>query len=132
MNTLITKLILVLGLWSGLFAFAGGGSSVGPGNPASYNCVKLGGQLEAYTTPQGQGANCVLDEWKLWTEMNNRGLIKPVRSETVLAYLPNPAAVNCVRIGGKLRQVETPQGTQGFCVVEEWTLFRAINITKEP
>lgn len=113
----------------GAQAYAGGSSTVGPGNPAAYNCIKLGGFLESFTSPQGEDSNCVIDEWKLFNEMYQRGLVKPHHHDNV--GMPNPAAVNCIDINGTLRYESTPEGQIGFCVVEQWDLFRAIDITRE-
>jgi putative hemolysin len=110
-------------------AFAGGSSTVGPANPAAVNCVKLGGILEPYQTPAGQGANCVIGEWQLFREMLKRGLTKPHRYGN--GAMPNPAAVNCIDIQGTLRTENTPAGQNGLCVIEEWSLFRVINVTRE-
>ena len=109
-------------------AFAGGGSSVGDGNPASVNCVKLGGTLEFVETPQGQVGNCVIGEWTLYQEMANRDLV--VHHHYGPGGMPNPAAVNCNDIGGEIRIIETPAGQSGYCVVEEWTLYRVIHVAE--
>lgn len=124
MKTIPFFLLLSLGS----IASAGGGSSIGLGNPAAENCVKLEGTLEPTQNDYGQDANCVVDEWHLWSEMKNRGLVKPHEYPTNPVPLPNPAAVNCQDIGGDLRSVETPAGTQGFCVINQWKLLEAINL----
>ncbi|MBN8542354.1 MAG: DUF333 domain-containing protein [Deltaproteobacteria bacterium] len=105
----------------------GGGSSVGPANPAAMNCLVLGGELENYTTEAGENANCVIEEWTLFKEMNDRGLVKPHQYGPGVG-MPNPAAVNCIDIGGDLRAEAMPTGeTSTFCVVEQWTLFNTID-----
>jgi putative hemolysin len=38
----------------------------GMGNPAAVNCKDIGGTLEPVKTPQGESANCVIDEWMLF------------------------------------------------------------------
>ncbi len=44
--------------------------------------------------------------------------------------MANPASVNCVKLGGKLRIVSTPAGQTGICKLpsgkecEEWALMR--------
>lgn len=119
--------ILLLSLIIGSTGFAGGGSSVGLGNPAAENCIKLEGTLE-----YGEQSNCVVDEWHLWIEMNKRGLTQHHQYPGHPIGLPNPAAVNCIDIGGQTRTLETPEGQLGLCVVEQWTLFRAINVISEP
>lgn len=108
-------------------AFDGGSSTVGPGNPASYNCLKLGGVLER--TPSGSYSNCVIECWKLYREMAKRNLVKPRDHENV--SMPNPAAVNCLDLKGTLRPVRTLQGQRTDCVVAQWDLFRAIDVTRE-
>lgn len=109
---------------------AGGGSSVGPANPAALNCIKLGGTLEPFTTPQGESNNCVIDEWQLYREMSKRHLVKEHRYDGIA--LPNPAAVNCVDSGGEIRIMHTPAGEAGYCVIEEWQLFRVIDVITQP
>jgi putative hemolysin len=53
---------------------------------------------------------------------------QPVDETT--ANAPNPAAVYCIKIGGKLRIEKSPQGDLGICMlpdgteIEEWELFR--------
>ncbi|MBL7670682.1 MAG: DUF333 domain-containing protein [Bdellovibrionaceae bacterium] len=120
--------VFVVSLLIGSMAAGGGGSSVGPSNPAAENCIKLQGTLESFEDNAGQGANCVVDEWHLWREMERRGLVKHHEEPTPPYGLANPASVNCQDIGGEIRWVETLEGTQGFCVVGEWKLFEAINV----
>jgi len=115
----------------GLQAFAGGSSTVGPGNPAAVNCIQLGGVLESYQTPAGASANCVIEQWQLYKEMSARGLTNPPHGSENGVGMPNPAAVNCIDIEGQLRTVSSPTGQSGFCVVEQWTLFRVIHTTQE-
>jgi putative hemolysin len=105
-------------------AFAGGSSTVGPANPAAVNCLKLGGTLERVVTPEGEDANCRIEEWKLFRAMSEQNLVKPHHYGN--GAMPNPAAVNCIDIGGELRSVTTPNGEAGVCVIEEWKLFRVI------
>jgi putative hemolysin len=102
----------------------------GIGNPAAKNCILLGGRLEMVVHPDGgQDANCVIEEWKLFSEMNKRHLVHKHQYDGI--RVPNPASVNCADIKGTLRMVATPQGQYGLCVVGEWNLFRAINIINE-
>ncbi len=124
--------IFFLALIIGSIASAGGGSSVGLGNPASENCIKLEGTLESVQDEYGQKSNCVVEQWHLWREMDKRGLVKHHEYPTEPIGIPNPAAVNCQDIGGEHRGVETPEGSTGFCVIEVWTLFRVINVLDEP
>lgn len=116
--------IVFVALFVTSVTFAGGGSSIGPANPASTNCLKLGGDLEMVTTPAGQYGNCVIEEWTLFTAMNERGLVKPHQYPG--NSMPNPAAVNCLDINGQLRYSKQV----GACVVEEWALFHIINVLK--
>ena len=124
------NLVLVASVLISTQTFAGGGSSIGPANPAAINCLKLGGTLESVSTSDGQNSNCVIDEWLLFREMYARGLVKEHGYGSV--GMPNPAAVNCIDAGGELRIVESPEGQAGYCVVEQWTLFHVINVTTEP
>lgn len=112
-------------------ALAGGGSSIGPANPAAVNCGKLQGTLEPYSTPQGEGANCVIEAWHLFDEMFKRGLVKEHHYPVPPRFIPNPSAVNCNDIQGNYINRTTPEGDVGYCVVEEWTLFRVIDVTRE-
>lgn len=124
------NLIFIISILISLATFAGGGSSVGSANPAAQNCLKLGGTLERVQTPEGERGNCVIEEWLLFREMHNRGLVK--RHDCGFASIPNPAAVNCRDIGGEIRIVETSAGQAGYCVVDEWKLFRAIDVITKP
>lgn len=40
--------------------------TIGMPNPASYNCVKLGGRLDIQDTQNGQIGICSLEEWTLY------------------------------------------------------------------
>jgi hypothetical protein len=127
MANIFTKTFLTLSFLGIQIASAGGSSTAGIGNPAALNCEKLGGTLESYTTPEGQNANCVIEEWLLFREMDKRGLVHNDIPEEI--SMPNPASVNCIKIGGSIRVVQNPVGDTGYCVIEQWTLFRAIDIT---
>lgn len=105
-------------------AQAGGGSSVGPANPATVACLDIGGKLEAVSTPQGEDANCAVEEWQLFREMSQRNL---VQKHHYNGMVPNPAAVNCDDVGGTSRAVQDPAGESSICVVEQWTLWRVLN-----
>jgi putative hemolysin len=111
------------------FAIAGGSSTIGPANPAALNCIKLGGTLETITSPEGEGAFCVIEAWHLFNEMNERGLVKEHTYPPI--GMPNPSAVNCNDIEGQYRIVSTPEGDSAVCAVEQWTLFRVINVLDE-
>lgn len=111
-------------------ARAGGGSSIGPANPAAVNCIQIGGTLESVVTPEGENANCVIEEWTLYLAMLERGLTRDHKYGP--GGMPNPAAVNCLDIAGTLRMIETPEGTAGYCVVDQWVLFRVIDVVTQP
>ena len=100
----------------------GGGSSVG--NPAAQFCIDLGGQLERTHTSRGESANCVIEEWSLYREMDKEHLVRPIHCRPNAPCMPNPAARNCYDVGGAYRLVTTPQGETGMCVVEEWALWK--------
>lgn len=106
-------------------AFAGGGSSVGPANPAAVHCLDLGGQLVNYTTPEGQNANCLIEQWALFGAMYKQGLVTEHHYGS--GGMPNPAAVNCLDINGTLQYTE--QGS--LCLVEQWALFRVFHPIKD-
>jgi len=127
MKTLIPTLFLACLISNPGFA-QGGGSGVGTSNPASEHCLNLGGQLESFQSRNGEGYNCVIAEWDLYRIMSKKGLVKPIRcgSEN-MPCMPNPASYNCVVIGGTLRSVETPEGQDNNCVVEEWALWHVFN-----
>lgn len=125
-------LIVLVSFFLSSHALARKSLKLGLGNPAAKNCIKLGGALESFSTPAGQDAYCVIDEWLLWREMNARGLVKPHNSNRRgTVDMPNPAAVNCKNVGGQFRLEKTPAGDRGLCVVEQWTLIRSINVTQE-
>ena len=124
------NLLLLLLLISSQQAFAGGGSSVGLGNPAAKNCLKLGGTLESYQTNAGEDNKCVIEEWKLFREMYDRHLVKEHHYPHM--GMPNPAAVNCIDVGGQIRIMTDNDGQYGLCVVEEWKLFRTIDVVTKP
>ncbi len=107
-------------------AMAGGGSSIGPDNPASYHCLELGGSLESVNSPQGQYANCVIEEWQLFRKMQEQGLVLDHNYGPGVGF-PNPASVNCEDIGGALRSIESPLGQSAMCIVEEWALWRVFH-----
>ena len=115
-----------------LIAQAGGGSSIGPANPASLNCSKLGGTSELVRDPDGEYSNCVIEQWTLYKEMAKRGLVKQHPSDPDRPSMPNPATVNCHDIDGQIRVKQEPSGEAAYCVVEEWTLFRAIDVVTQP
>ena len=119
------RIIITLSLLLASASFAGGGSSVGPANPAAVHCLNLGGQLINYTTPEGQNANCLIEQWALFRAMYEKGLV--IQHQYGPGGMPNPAAVNCTDIHGELQYSE--QGS--LCLVEQWTLFRVFHPTKD-
>ncbi|MBK8201748.1 MAG: DUF333 domain-containing protein [Bdellovibrionales bacterium] len=123
---------LILSSFSSLLkkgtAHAGGGSSIGPANPAAVNCIQLGGAL-SLSLRQRENANCVIEQWTLFHAM----LSGASRDHNYgPGGMPNPAAVNCLDIAGTLRMIETPEGTAGYCVVNQWALFRVIDVVTRP
>lgn len=125
--------ILAILILSCFNAFAGGSSTIGTGNPASVNCVKLGGKLETINNPDGESTVCAIEEWTLYREMEKRGLLKKhdYQNEDGSIGMPNPAAVNCKDVEGTIRIETHPQGQSGICLVEQWTLFKYINVVDE-
>jgi putative hemolysin len=122
---------VVLSAFNAMPAFAGGGSSIGIGNPASKNCGELGGILKSYQSPRGEGAYCVVDEWNLFRLMSQCRLVQVHHyGRNGQIGMPNPASVNCADVGGVTRVVKTPTGERGVCVVEEWMLFRSVDAAK--
>ncbi len=120
------KLISLLTfIMSSSIAFAGGGSSIGLGNPASEHCQKLGGVTVIEETPAGQVGICAIDEWTLFLKMDEAGLT--VDHQYPDLSMPNPASVNCADAGGELSIVEEEGGQRGICSVEEWHLFQLFN-----
>ncbi|HVP96533.1 DUF333 domain-containing protein [Methanoregula sp.] len=125
--------------------------TAGMANPASVNCVNVGGTLQIMDSPAGQygmcnfpnGTSC--EEWALF---RGEGCQPGVAAnQTVNATAPagqtgmaNPASVNCVNVGGTLQIENSPAGQYGMCnfpngtSCEEWALFRgegckAANVT---
>ena len=119
------KIILSISLLlCGFSAFAGGGSSIGVGNPASTNCLKLKGTEERILSPAGESTNCVVEEWKLFQIMNALNRVKP--HQYGQGGMPNPSSAVCFDMGGVTRIIDTAAGQAGYCVVEEWKLFHAM------
>lgn len=107
----------------------GGGSSIGVGNPASANCLKLGGKLKNHKNKAGEYSNCHIDEWTLFHAMNDRGLVKLRPPQQ---FVVNPASANCIDINGRMKLKKDRQGNEyGICVIGEWDLFHAINVYSE-
>ncbi|MGZ3653326.1 MAG: DUF333 domain-containing protein [Bdellovibrionota bacterium] len=125
MKTLLITLSLLVSASS--FAATGGGSSVGTGNPAAQKCVDIGGTLERTVKKEGEDANCVIDEWKLFQEMERLHLVKPTHCRPDIGCMANPAAKNCQAIDGEYRIVNGEGGEAGYCVVEQWKLFKILS-----
>ncbi len=105
---------------------AGGGSSIGPANPATLNCQKLKGVSKIVETPEGQAGYCLVEEWYLYKKMS---MYKLVKTNGIGSGGANPASVNCLSIGGRTKIIETSQGQAGYCFIDEWKLMKAINIS---
>ncbi len=116
------KMIFLMLVVTGSISFAGGGSSVGLGNPASENCIMLGGAVETQETEAGQLGICVIEEWNLFRKMLDAGLTLEHHYDGL--SMPNPASVNCLDAGGELAIAEEPAGQYGVCSIEEWKLFK--------
>ena len=132
-------------------ATAAPAGSAGMANPASVNCVNVGGTLQIMDSPAGQygmcnfpnGTSC--EEWALFRgEGCQPGVTAtPTANATApagQAGMANPASVNCVNVGGTLQIMDSPAGQYGMCnfpngtSCEEWALFRgegckAANVT---
>jgi hypothetical protein len=127
-------------------------SQTGMANPASVNCVNVGGQSVIMTNPDGSqygmcnftnGTSC--EEWALFRGESCKAGV--TENQTVNATAPadqtsmaNPASVNCVNVGGTVQIKDSPAGQYGMCAFtngtacEEWALFRgegckAANVT---
>jgi putative hemolysin len=128
MKNLLNLILLASLSATSAFAATGGGSSVGPANPAAQLCEKIGGHLAGYENSHGQGYNCVIEEWTLFRAMDAQHLVKPIQcGASTQPCMPNPASVNCENIGGSLEIVDSPNGQYGMCTVEEWKLFGVFN-----
>ncbi len=108
-----------------------GPQPIGMANPASKYCVEQGGKLDIRKDAQGNeygvcmfpdGTEC--EEWAFF-----RGQCKP--GEQAHIGMPDPAAVHCLKEGGKLDIRKDAQGNEyGVCVFpdgtecEEWAFFR--------
>lgn len=115
------SMIFLTLVFAGSISFAGGGSSVGLGNPASEHCEQLGGKLEIKETEAGQQGICVMEEWNLFLKMMDAGLTVEHHYDGL--SMPNPASVNCLDAGGELSIVDGEGGQYGECRVDEWKLF---------
>lgn len=123
----LTSILLILAVQTS-FAF-GGSTTVGVPNPAAANCIKLGGTLESFEASSGYtDYNCAIEQWQLFTEMNKRNLVKPHSYPGPVVAMPNPAAVNCIDVEGKLSERIHSNDSATYCIVEEWTLLKYINV----
>jgi putative hemolysin len=132
MNKIALQTLSLLTLMASV-SFAGGSTTVGPSNPASVNCINLGGKLEIQTSTAGEYANCAIEEWQLFNEMSKRGLIKENEiNPGVPSGIANPASKNCKNVEGQFRRESSPAGEFSLCIVEEWTLIKYINVVTQP
>lgn len=120
-------------------------------NPSVAKCIDLGGTSFNVMGKLGEMGVCKLDSslicnWTLFRYLNGKEQ-KAVqaykdRANTEFAmsssnstgmYLPNPAAVYCIKAGGELEPVKSKGGEMSICKfndnsrIEEWTLFRGPN-----
>jgi putative hemolysin len=110
----------VAGLLLAALVLAGCGADEEPpaiANPASENCVALGGTVEIEETPEGQRGWCLLpdgrrvDEWELWREAQNAD--DPDATD--------PAAVRAELDAAEARWVAA--GIRSYTIVEEPRCF---------
>lgn len=73
----------------------------GIANPASENCVKLGGTLKIVTSKEGQYGNCVIEKKLLLRALKSSQLKK--------------VSFQCSDVNGT-----------NVCVIEEWALMKAM------
>jgi putative hemolysin len=115
------------------------GAGAGIANPASVNCINIGGTLEIKTDATGgqygmctfkNGTSC--EEWALFRgEGCKSGVAATPTGTTNAVGLANPASVNCEKVGGKVDIKKDATGAEyGMCLFpngtscEEWALFR--------
>ncbi|HNX16697.1 MAG TPA: DUF333 domain-containing protein, partial [Methanoregula sp.] len=113
----------------------------GMANPASVNCGSIGGTTEIKKNADGSeygmctftnGTTC--EEWALFRGEGCKAGAEPNQTGnntmTGQTGLANPAAVNCVNIGGTVEIKDGAAGQYGMCTFkngttcEEWALFR--------
>ncbi len=115
-------------------------TSAGMPNPASMNCGKIGGTTDIKKNADGSeygmctftnGTSC--EEWALLRgEGCKAGVtVAPAATTSAMAGMPNPASVNCGKIGGTTDIKKNADGSEyGMCTFtngtscEEWALFR--------
>lgn len=115
-------------------------ATAGMANPASVNCVTLGGTVDIKKNADGgeygmctfaNGTSC--EEWALFrNEGCNAGVTVAVTTGTSESTgLANPASVNCGNVGATSEIKTAADGSQyGMCTFangtscEEWALFR--------
>ena len=104
-------------------------------NPASVNCVNLNGTVEMKKDATGgdygmctfaNGTSC--EEWALFKGEGCKAYSGPSATPATIA---NPAAVNCVNLGGTVEMKKNATGEEyGMCKFangtscDEWALFR--------
>lgn len=136
-----------------LNANAGGGSSIGPANPASVTCERLGGGWrileDAGQNQWGfcQFGNAVIEQWTLYrhrTESASLATKAFLRADStpMNPSLPNPADRKCGFLGG---QVKRWSGSLGYpttspvilcqfydgSIVDAWALVRGPKVDRE-
>jgi putative hemolysin len=143
-----TTILLILGLCLAAGIFVAGctrqpapaqpPATAGMANPASVNCVNIGGTVEIKKDASGgeygmcrfqNGTSC--EEWALFRGEGCKPGIEPSATATVIG-MPNPAAVYCGQVGGTSKTLKNPDGSEyGMCVFangtscDEWALFRS-------
>ena len=137
MKRFFTILGIICPLWAGTSALA-------LVNPASQNCVDLGGTVQIYTdTASGQVGYCQLGQALVEEFSLYRGVVQNQHVLALDAYFStlgsgfsspggvNPASSYCGGMGGESRLLTDAQGGQiGICrfsdksEIEEFTLYR--------
>lgn len=119
------KVLVIILFFSTLQCFAqftGAGSSSGSGNPASVFCIKNGGKVSIQSSPEGEYGVCQIEEWTLFNLFIDREIDLPNNSKN--PGFGNPASKLCQSLNGETLILDSPNGQIGFCLIEEWTLFR--------
>ena len=83
------------------YAYQGGGSSIGTGNPAAINCIKLGGVLEKQTVENGIRAlpTDSIPHSK-FLSLTSEVLFGPNFPEIMIVPTTKPTAkISCIKIG---------------------------------
>lgn len=107
-------------------------ASTGLANPASVNCIELGGSLEITKSHGGQTTNCAIPQVALYRAMAERGRLNFRTNEDGSLSGLKPAVANCIDSGGLPRTVTTNEQQLNLCVIEEWQLFHVVNTIYHP